>query len=437
LRTLLSIAVHNRWLLKQFDVKGAFLLSDLEYQVFLRPPKEVAKMLNMKDDEVMELQKTLYGLKQSAYRWHHDFTAEMSRLGFTQSDEDKCLFRRSDKRGTLIVGVHVDDCVVAASNQKVFDKMMRDFKYPVSDCGPLEYCLGLQVDYNGKRLILKQTADIVAMATRFGVDTSKPKYTPMECNLKMSKLMCPQDEKEKAYMDKIPYRNLLGALQYSAWNRPDIACAVGKCAMFAQNPGKQHWQALKRILVYLHTTRERGMVFGGRNARYDLNNLVQYWVDSDHAGDYDDAKSRTGLIVKNFGDTVEAFSRKQKACTNSTCWAETKALGTMSRKLNFYQNILKFLGYAQSQPAKGYSDSAAAIALQKRGYVKFEQTHLRTDFHMVKEAIENGATTLTHISGKSNPADVLTKALPRLPHSRYTRFLLGEPRGMFRAAPAA
>ena len=132
--------------------------------------------------------------------------------------EQGCLFRRSDKRGTLIVGVHVDDCVVAASNQKVFDKMMRDFKYPVSDCGPLEYCLGLQVDYNGKRLILKQTADIVAMATRFGVDTSKPKYTPMECNLKMSKLMSPQDEKEKAYMDKIPYRNLLGALQYSAWN---------------------------------------------------------------------------------------------------------------------------------------------------------------------------------------------------------------------------
>ena len=64
-------------------------------------------MLNMADDEVWELQNTLYGLKQSAFRWHPDFTAEMVRLGFTQCFEDPCLFRRSDKRGTLCVAVHV------------------------------------------------------------------------------------------------------------------------------------------------------------------------------------------------------------------------------------------------------------------------------------------------------------------------------------------
>ena len=464
LRTMLSVAVRNHWLLKQFDVKGAFLLSDLEYAVFLRPPKEVAKMLNMADDEVWELRKTLYGLKQSAYRWHQDFTKEMIRLGFEQCFEDPCLFRRSDKRGTLCVCVHVDDCVVSATNQRVFDEFMKAFKYPVSDCGPLEYILGLQVDYDGERLVLKQEADIEAMAMRFGVDCSHKKYTPMEVNLKLNKDMCPgpklpslatggyagggapcpgnvpydkvADEKHRAQMEKIPYRNLLGALQYAAWNRPDISCAVGKCAQFANNPGIQHWKALKRILVYLHTTRKRGMVFGANKTRSCLDNLVQYWVDSDFAGDYDDAKSRTGLIVKIFGDTVEAYSRKQKACTNSTCWAETKAIAAMVRKLGFYENVLGFLGYPQSKPAHGYTDSEAAVKLQARGYCKYEQTHLRTDFHMVNEAIKSKKHTLTHISGKLNPADVLTKALPREAHTRYTRFLLGAPKNFWRAAEA-
>ena len=122
---MLSLAARNRWKLNTFDVKGAFLLSDLKYSIFLRPPKIVMELLNMEADEVWELQKTLYGLKQAAHRWHQDFTTEMLRLGFTPCADDACLFRRSDRRGEIIVGVHVDDCMCVCSNNAVFDNVMK------------------------------------------------------------------------------------------------------------------------------------------------------------------------------------------------------------------------------------------------------------------------------------------------------------------------
>jgi hypothetical protein len=424
LRLMLSLGARNQWKLKQFDVKGAFLLSDLKYAIFLRPPKLVAKLLNMAENEVWELQKTLYGLKQSAHRWHQDFTAEMIRLGFTACPDDACLFRRSDKRGELIIGVHVDDCVVIASNNAVFDNFMKAFKYPCSDVGPLDYCLGLRVDYDGKTITLSQSADIEALAARYGVLGTRKVRTPMDPKIKFMSEQCPQTEKDQAAMAKIPYRNLLGALQYAAWNRPDIACSVNKLAQYCNNPGKAHWAALRRVLIYLYHSRHHGMTFGNRRNTAPKTNLISFWVDSDHAGDLDDNKSRTGLIIKCAGDTIECLTKKQKACTNSTAWAETKAIGVMARKLGFYRRVLAFLGYPQSGPVNGFTDSAAALALQDRGFVKYQMNHLRCDFQQVHDAIKEKRMNLQHIAGNINPSDVLTKALPWKFHNEYMKFML-------------
>ena len=327
----------------------------------------------------------------------------------------------------MICGVHVDDCMCVASNDAVFLQFMKEFKYPTSDVGPLQYLLGLRVDHYGKRIVLSQAADIEALATRYGVTDSKSIKTPMIPHTKLYKEQGPQTDDERADMAKVPYRNMLGALQYAAWNRPDIASSVGKCAQFASNPGRPHWTCLKRILVYLYHTRHLGMTFGANRdkLRTDKTNLIKFWVDSDHAGDIDDNKSRTGLIIKCGGDTVETVSQKQKACANSTAWAETKAIAFMVRKLDFYRNVLTFLGLPQSGPMCGYTDSAAAIALQDRGFVKFQMSHLRCDFQFVHDAIKANLMSLSHIPGAVNPADVLTKALPFKAHYIYTKFMLG------------
>ena len=90
-------------------------------------------------------------------------------------------------------------------------------------------------------------------------------------------------------MQKVPYRNLLGSLGYIAQiTRGDIAFAVNKLAAFSNNPGKVHWMALKRILVYLYHSRHRRLVFGTKSHEYDLDDPeskpIQIYCDADHGG---------------------------------------------------------------------------------------------------------------------------------------------------------
>jgi hypothetical protein len=50
-------------------------------------------------------------------------------------------------------------------------------------------------------------------------------------------------------MSRVPYSSVVGNLMYAmVFTRPDIAHAVGVVSRYMNNPGKEHWEALKWIL---------------------------------------------------------------------------------------------------------------------------------------------------------------------------------------------
>ena len=56
-------------------------------------------------------------------------------------------------------------------------------------------------------------------------------------------------------MANVPYRKAVGMLNWLAMmTRPDIAYATSVVCRFAANPGKAHWNAVKRIIRYLRGT---------------------------------------------------------------------------------------------------------------------------------------------------------------------------------------
>lgn len=63
--------------------------------------------------------------------------------------------------------------------------------------------------------------------------------------------------------------------------RPDLAHAISVVSRYMENPGKEHWQAVKWILRYLKVTALACLEFGDSSV-----GLVGY-VDSDYAGDLD------------------------------------------------------------------------------------------------------------------------------------------------------
>ena len=71
----------------------------------------------------------------------------------------------------------------------------------------------------------------------------------------LAKVDGPRNPEEKEGMRKLPYREAVGALIWTAtMMRPDIACAVRAVARFCENPGPAHKKAVMKIFQYLlHT----------------------------------------------------------------------------------------------------------------------------------------------------------------------------------------
>ena len=72
-----------------------------------------------------------------------------------------------------------DGGIGAADSMEVYQQFANDFKYPLSDIGPLEYVLKINVRHVGSLLYLSQVPYINELATKFGVLDANPKYTPM------------------------------------------------------------------------------------------------------------------------------------------------------------------------------------------------------------------------------------------------------------------
>ena len=75
---------------------------------------------------------------------------------------------------------------------------------------------------------------------------AKPVSTPFSSHFKLSKEMCPKTQEEMEYMSKVPYASAVGSLIYAmVYTRLDISHEVGVVSRYMNNPGKEHWMAVK------------------------------------------------------------------------------------------------------------------------------------------------------------------------------------------------
>jgi len=66
IRALILVVVHQRWAIRQFDVKTLFLNKKLHEEVFMLQPKGF--LVIGKEDQVCKLKNTFYGLRQASQR---------------------------------------------------------------------------------------------------------------------------------------------------------------------------------------------------------------------------------------------------------------------------------------------------------------------------------------------------------------------------------
>lgn len=90
---------------------------------------------------------------------------------------------------------------------------------------------------------------------RFHMENAKPTKTPC----------CPSVRLVTydgvSLFDPIEYRNMVGALQYLTFTRPDLAFSVHQLCQFLNPPTTTHLEATKCVLRYIHGTLYHGITF--------------------------------------------------------------------------------------------------------------------------------------------------------------------------------
>nr|GEY53374.1 retrovirus-related Pol polyprotein from transposon TNT 1-94 [Tanacetum cinerariifolium] len=245
------------------DVKSAFLNGFINDEVYVA---QLPGFIDFKKpDHVYKLKKALYGLKQAPRAWYDRLKAFLIKHEYKIGMVDNTVSTKKKSSNLIIVQIYVDDIIFGSACQDMCDefaKIMHD-EFEMSMMGELNFFFGLQIKQIEDGIFFNQSKYIKEMHKKFGLEDSKPMKTPISSDTKLTK-----DEKCES-VDNTRYRGMIG-------------------------------------LWYPKGTSIETVVY----------------VDSDHAEDYVDRKSTSGICTFVGCCLTSWFSKKQTALAISTTEAE-------------------------------------------------------------------------------------------------------------------
>jgi hypothetical protein len=146
IRVILSLAVSQRWMVRQLDVNNAFLHGFLEEDVYMHqlPGYEDKK----RPQYVCKLDKALYGLKQAPRAWYARLSSKLLELEFKISKADNSLFYLKNNDITMFILVYVDDIIVTSLKPQAISALLHKLgdEFALKDLGDLHLFLGIEVN---------------------------------------------------------------------------------------------------------------------------------------------------------------------------------------------------------------------------------------------------------------------------------------------------
>jgi len=127
------------------------------------------------------------------------------------------------------------------------------------------------------------------------------------------------------FQDPTLFRQVVGALQYLTFTRPDITFAVNKVSQYMHNPQLHHWKAVKRILRYVAGTHSHGLRFTSCKSF-----SVHAFADADWGSDTDDRKSTTRFCIYLGSNLITWSSKKQHVVSRSSTKAESRSIAAVA-----------------------------------------------------------------------------------------------------------
>lgn len=412
IRVVLGIAAAFDLEMTQLDIKTAFLYGELDELIYMKQPE--GYILSGREEEVCKLEKPLYGLKQASNCWNSKFNKFLIKFGFTRSRSDPCVYYRilPDGEYTILI-IYVDDGLACSNRPNILAAILDYLRehFQVRSIPPNRF-VGLDIsrDRSNRTLFINQPDFIHRILKKYNMENCNPVSVPSDPNNRVTAMMSPKTDEERHEMEATPVREAIGSLMYlMAMTRADIAFAVNQIAAFVSNPGKGHWEAVKRVLAYLAGTARHGICFGGEkiNAKTPLIGFS----DADFASDLVKRKSTTGILFLFHGGAVSWGSKRQRATALSTTDAEFYAASEGSRDAVWFKSLLGELGIdVGTIPMYCDSNCARSIIEDPENHKRVK--HIDVKYFFVRDQQELGTIKMMKISTDDQIADIFTKPLP-------------------------
>jgi hypothetical protein len=404
---LASLNIDNE--LITIDVKQAFLAAKLRTDgtedIYLSLPpglivKEDGKVVvnpdiiknlrghknKKKKGITVKLNSHLYGLKGSSAGWYGTIKDYLIGQGFKQSNEDMCMFTHVCERGSLILGIHVDDMLIAGVSCK-----MNEFKKNIEEhfsklnsgitVGDAADTTGVQFlgsvikkerDEDGKLnglITLSQENKIESVCDMLNIDQYKKvnlPYEPSKVKIWESPESIPKTDLDKQkvikevrelhpevenFNDVIRcYRMYTGNLVWLCGTAaPQVLPITYKLARFQLNPSIEHFKAVRKVFSYLYAHRMKKLTFGRQKINLlsseDINRIaLTIFCDTSHGDCKVTGRSTGGYVIYLFGCLLAIKSYRLSCVTTSSTQSEyymmSKAAEEAIYAMELYNNTL-------------------------------------------------------------------------------------------------
>ncbi|KAG6504883.1 hypothetical protein ZIOFF_037231 [Zingiber officinale] len=302
-------------------------------------------------------------------------------LDFKKCIQEHAVYTRGEGEASILVGVYVDDLIVIGSSTGRINKFKQQImiEFEMSDLGLLSYYLGIEVEQQKSRILLRQSTYAKKILSQF----------------------------KMADFDATEYRRVIGCLRYLLHTRPDLSYPVGMTSRYMERPTTMHHKVVKQILRYLKGTIHFGLIY----IKGPQEISIFGYSDSDLVGDLDGRKSTSGMTFYFNESLVSWNSQKQKTVVLSSCEAEFMAATTAACHALWLRSLTSELTGEKPKPVTLFVDNKSAIALMKNPVFHGRSKHIDTRFHFIRECVENGQIVVEFINTGEQRADVLTKAL--------------------------
>jgi hypothetical protein len=321
---------------------------------------------------------------------------------------DQTLFLLRKGTDVLIVQVYVDDIVFGGSSDSLVARFAKDMsrEFEMSMLGELQFFLELQIRQSKEGTFVHQAKYTKDIVRKFKMEDSKAMATPMGTTTARDA------DEEGEHVDQKEYWSMIGSLLYLIATRPDIQFFVCLCTRFQASPRTSHRQAVKRIFRYLCHTPDIGLWY---SASFSL--ALHGFSDADFAGCRLDRKSTYGTCQFLVSSLVSWSSHKQSSVAQSTTEAEYVAAASCCSQL-------LWITYSMSDIGEEYThvplqcDSTSVISVAKNPVLHSKTKHIEVGYHFLRDNVEKGKITLSHVPTHDQLAYIFTKPLDQATFTR-------------------